>query len=272
MKNILNIILGFLLIFMVSCEPQIDDIGGTGDAPSTGDINIDSSDPFHPVFKAVADNSFIYSWDLGNNQTATGQIVSAYYPFAGDYEVTCNIKGAGGEGFTKTITYTVSSNDPEVATLPVWKELTGAGEGRTWVYNTDTETGTPDFCYQTGGQAELNTYPEAWSPGWSWGQCVRITPDIKGEMNFNLNGGVNYIYHHVSGDSGEQGSFILDTDNMTITISNPHILDYNINCTNPSVTNGGVYEIKLLTDDEMVLWQDQLDADGTGWGWSFKRK
>jgi len=48
-------------------------------------------------------------------------------------------------------------------------------------------------------------------------------------------------------------------------------LDYAIDCTNPAATATGVFEIKLLTDDLMVLWQDQKDG-GTGWGWSFKRK
>lgn len=273
MKNIKFTTFFYLLFFlMIGCAPQVDEIGDTGVPPTSGEIIIDDSDPFHPIFKAVSENSFIYAWDLGNNQKASGQIVSAYYPFAGDYKITCVISGAGGEGFYISTTYTVTDNDPKVAQLPVWKELTNGGAGRTWVYNTDVETGKPDYCYQTGGLEELETYPDAWMPSWSWGQCVQITPDIKGEMVFDLNGGVNYTYHHVAGDAGVAGSFILDADNMTLTITNPYILDHNIECTNPAVTSTGVYQIKLLNDEEMVLWQDQADAEGTGWGWSFKVK
>jgi hypothetical protein len=59
---------------------------------------------------------------------------------------------------------------------------------------------------------------------------------------------------------------------MTITITNPYILDHDIDCTNPAVTVNGTYRIMLLTDTEMVLWQDQQDTEETGWGWSFRVK
>ena len=273
MKKIIYLLIaGVFLFFISSCDPQLDEVGDLGAPPISGTINVDNSDPFHPIFTALADGGFIYHWDMGNNASAEGQITSSYYPFAGDYEVSCKIAGTGGVEIMATTTYSVASNDPEVKNLPVWKELTGTGAGKTWVYNTDHATGLPDYSYQTGNQAELDTFPDSWMPSWSWGQCVRITPDINGEMVFDLNGGVNYTYHQTAGDAGVTGSFILNTDDMTLTITNPYILDYNIDCTNPSTTNTGVYEIKLLTDTEMVLWQDQLDANDTGWGWSFKKK
>ncbi|VAW10561.1 hypothetical protein MNBD_BACTEROID03-1771 [hydrothermal vent metagenome] len=273
MKRIVSLIAGIILISITSCEPQLDDIGEIGAPPTNGDITVDDSDPFNPIFKASSDDGFIYHWDFGNNQTGEGQIVSPYFPFAKDYDVTCIISGAGGKNVLVTKTYSVAVNDPEVANLPVWKELTGSGTGKTWVYNTDTETGSPDYCYQTGNQAALDQYADAWTPSsGSWGQCIQVTPDINGEMVFDLNDGVNYTYHQTAGDAGVKGSFILDATNMTITIVDPYILNYNIECTNPSTTSIGVFEIKLLTDTEMVLWQDQLDANGTGWGWSFKKK
>lgn len=270
-KNVVYWIAGSLVIFMLSCQPQLDEIKPAGDPPVSGSITVDDSDPFNPVFKVSSDKAFIFQWDMGNNQSASGKTVTSYYPFAGDYDIVCHIAGAGGKGFSTSVVYHVEQNDPNVANLPVWKELTGAGAGRTWVYNTDPETGSPDYCYQTANADEMEEYPDAWMPSWSWGQCVAITPDIHGEMVFDLDGGVHYTYHHVAGDEGVQGSFILDADNMIITIADPYILDHNIECTNPDVTVTGKYHIKLLTDDEMVLWQDQEDGE-TGWAWSFKRK
>jgi hypothetical protein len=168
------------------------------------------------------------------------------------------------------VNYTLTLTDPTVVSKPVYSELTGSGYGRTWVYNTDTAIGIPDYCYQTTN--DLADYPDNWMPGNSWGQCVQITPDSKGEMVFDFDGGtINYTYHHIAGDEGVKGTFIVDGTNMTLTIVNPYILDYNIECTNPDVTVTGIYDIKLLTDDEMVLWQDQQDGV-TGWAWSFKRK
>ena len=96
-------------------------------------------------------------------------------------------------------------------------------------------------------------------------------------MTFDLVGGVNYTYHHVAGDPGLRGTFILDTENMTITIKDPFILDHNVNCTEAAAAATGVYRIMKLTDDELVLWQLQNEptsapGSGVGWGWSFKRK
>ena len=269
-KTAYKLISGIMLLSFISCEPQSDPIGEIGPAPTNGKIAVTNTDPYNPVFTASADKGFIYHWDLGNNQNINGkQTVTAYYPFAGTYTVGCTIYGAGGKEVEASTTYTVTKTDPELANKPAWKELTAGGAGKTWVYNTDPTTGKPDYCFQT--YFDLVEYPEHWKPQNSWGQCVRITPDINGEMVFDLNGGINYTYHHIAGDNGVKGSFILDSEAMKLTIVNPYILDHAIDCTKPVATATGVYDIKLLTDDEMVLWQYQQDG-GTGWSWSFKKK
>ena len=263
-----------LLLFgllLISCNPQEDDISDIGTPPTSATISIDDTDPHHPVFRAVAENGFIFHWEIGDNIKMDGQEIKPFLPFQGDYTVVCHVYGAGGEGIDTSTVYHVNSNDPSISDMPVWAELTGHGTGKTWEYNTDHTTGFPDYCYQTTNSEGLETYPDAWSPGWSWGQCVRITPDINGTMVFDLNGGLNYTYHHIAGDTGVSGTFSLDTQNMTITITNPYILDHDIDCTNPAVTVNGTYRIMLLNDNEMVLWQDQ-GSIGTGWGWSFKVK
>lgn len=260
------------MIFIASCEPQEEKIGEIGPAPINGSITVDATDPYNPVFTASADRGFIYYWDFGNGQKLVGpQDATSYFPFPNTYKVTCNIFGEGGQGPAKAETnYIVTTTDPAVINKPVYKELTGGGVGRTWVYNTDPSIGIPDYTYQTTN--DLADYPDNWMPNASWGQCTRITPDINGEMVFDFSGGsINYTYHHIAGDAGVKGTFVVDAMNMTLTIVDPYILDYAIDCTNPTATATGKYDIKLLTDDVMVLWQDQQDG-GTGWGWSFKRK
>jgi hypothetical protein len=269
MKKILNSkIAGVIVIFITSCVPQADKIGEIGPPPANGKITVDATDQYNPKFTASADRGFIYQWDLGNNQTTLGQTVTSYFPFSGSYNISCAIFGEGAQKVDAATTFVVATTDPTITNKPGWKELTGGGAGRTWVYNTDPATGTPDYCFQT--YFDLVAYPENWKPQNSWGQCVRITPDINGEMVFDLNGGINYTYHQTAGDDGTKGTFILDVANMKITIVNPYILDHAIDCTASAVTATGAYDIKLLTDDEMVLWQNQ--GDGTGWSWSFKRK
>jgi len=277
MKKILFIVAGVMLILAYSCNPQEDSIGEIGPAPSNGKITVDASNPYSPVFTASADHGFVFHWDLGNNQTANGQKVSAYYPFSGVYNIVCTISGAGGQNIIATTTFKVDNTDPNISSKPGWKELTGSGAGKTWVYNT-VVTGDdhyPDYCFQTYNDTtyDYGDGSRCWEPKNGWGQCVGITPDINGEMDFDLVNGINYTYHHVAGDEGVKGTFILDWENRTLTVVNPYILDYNIECTEPSITVTGVYNIMRLTDDEMILWQKQTDIEwGTGWAWSFKRK
>lgn len=264
-------------IAITSCEPQQMESGKLGPAPSNPQLTINTTDPYNPIFTAHADYGYIFHWDMGNGQTiASGaNSVTSYYPLAGSYAVEVTIYGEGAQAVSKDTTYQVTTTDPTIAQKDMWKELTGSGNGCTWVYNTDPTTGHPDYCYQTTG--DLVNYPDNWMPSASWGQCDRITPDINGEMTFDLNGGVNYTYHHVAGDAGIKGTFILDTEKKTLTIKEPFILDHNVSCTNPVATATGVYQIKKLTENELVLWQLQkapttVPGSGEGWGWSFKRK
>ncbi|RNC63940.1 PKD domain-containing protein [Proteiniphilum sp. X52] len=266
-----------IVLVLTACDPEKMSTGTIGVGPTNPKLTVTSEDPHNPVFTASADHGYIFHWDMGNGQKIApgSNTVTSYYPFAGTYTVDVTIYGDAAQSVSIDTAYVVSSTDLSVSERPVWKELTGGGAGRTWVYNTDPSTGLPDYCYQTTG--DLVNYPDNWMPSASWGQCVRLTPDINGEMTFDLDGGVNYTYHQVAGDAGVKGTFILDVDNMTITIKDPYILDHNVDCTNSSVTSSGVYRIMKLTDDEMVLWQMQNEptaapGSGVGWGWSFKRK
>ena len=266
-----------LITMLISCEPQQMETGKIGPAPINAAITTNATDPHNPIFTAHADNGYIFHWDMGNGQTiAPGtNTATSYYPFVGTYTVGVTIYGEGAQEVLAETSYKVTKNDPEIAKKPVWKELTGGGTGRTWVYNTNPATGKPDYCYQTTG--DLVNYKDNWMPSASWGQCDRITPDINGEMTFDLNDGANYTYHHVAGDAGVKGTFILDTEKMTLTVKDPFILDHNAACTNAAAAATGVYQIKKLTDDELVLWQMQTPptstpGSGVGWGWSFKRK
>lgn len=279
MKTIKYIIV-MMAVLILSCNPQEDEIGSIGEAPTTAEISVDTSDPYNPIFTVNSDRGFTFFWDLGNGQTAQGKTVTAYFPFAGDYNVVCNVYGAGAKSVAANTGFNVQATDPKVAEAPGFKELTNKGLGRTWVYNRGSDGSAP-YTYQT--TSDLATYPEGWTPGWSWGSSVDYephngeSPDVNGEMVFDLNGGVNMTYYQTAGGTGVKGSFILDMDAKTLQIvgDGVQILDYNIDWTLERYTSTKKYQIKLLTDTEMILWQDQYDPDNPypyGWSWSFKVK
>ena len=272
MKKIAYLIIGIVAVFAISCDPQYDDAPDIGGLP-TPDFIIDDTDPNNIILKGSSPDGFLYNWDLGNGATKQGEIVSAYYPFAGDYTVTCTVSGKGGHS-TVSKTVSVSSTDPELVNKPVLKELTGAGAGKTWVYYTDRagwdEGSDPyppgAYCFMV---ANYDWEEYWWNPYEEEGVD---TPGVLNEMRFDLNGDYNYTYFSKDGVDGEEGKFLIDTEAMTIHIANPWIPDYDEENLNPEKAATGDYIIKSITDDELILYQDQGDDYGYGWIWIFKPK
>jgi hypothetical protein len=272
MKKITYLVLGIFVVMLYACDSQLDDAPNVGGLP-TADFIIDNSDPNNVILKGASPDGFLYNWDLGNGANKQGETVTAYYPFSGSYNVTCTVSGKGGHSLiTKTVT--VASTDPELVNKPVLKELTGSGTGKTWVYYTDrpgwnvgSDPYPPNgYCFMVANY----DWEEFW---WDPYEDVGVdTPGVLNEIFFDLNGDYNYTFFSANGATGETGKFLIDTDAMTIHISNPWIPDYNEENLNPEKTATGDYLIKSVTDDELILYQDQGDDFGYGWIWIFKPK
>lgn len=266
MKNIFYITIVSLAVFFAACEPQKEVAPDLGSLPD-GEFTVDATDPNNIVFTAPA--GYLYNWDFGTGQTSNNQTETVYYPFIGDYEVSLLLGGkAGVTKLTKIIS--VAVNDPEIGTKDVWKELTGGGNGQTWVYATDNPDGT--FYYMV---APYDWDEYWWSPVHDDGEPL---PGIFNEMKFDLEGGVfNFtLFDKQSADDvvvGEKGLFVLNTSAMTLQIVNSHIPDYDDGGgnLNPEATATGKYDIKFISDDELVLHQSQF-VDDYDWVWRFKRK
>ena len=256
MKKLLYILTAIAAVFMYACEPQMDVAPDIGAAP-TGDITIDNSDPNNIKLSAPA--GYLYRWEFfGAAPTSHLQTVTVNYPFVGDYKVKLVLSGKGGAtDIEKTIN--ITTHDPAVGQKPVLKELTGGGAGKTWVYADDNPDGQ-GYCYMVANY----DWDEFWWFPYEGGDGP--SPDFDGELIFDLNGGYNF-----KGVDGNSASFILDEENMIITFVGDNILDWDeANC-NPDATSTGIYTIKSITDDELVLWQFQ-DNNDYDWIWRFKRK
>ncbi len=277
-KNMKNILYIFLLgIFFASCEPADMEIPELGEK-STGDFTITASSvdgTYNFDFAATGQNAFMYNWDFNNGFTNQGASTSSYFPFKNTYTVACTISGkAGSIKVEKTITIDVT--DPKISQRPIIKELTATGAGQTWVYATDYP-GTafldwmtfPAYCFMTDALDDDSGI--AWTKPWWNPYGDEATPDATGEMAFDLNGGYNF-----TGVDGNQGSFILDAEKMTIQFKDANILDWDEGNCDPDVTATGIYQIISITDNELILWQNQTtknpDDFDYGWTWIFKRK
>ena len=271
MKKIAYIILGLVAVFTVSCEPQYDKAPEIGPRPTVA-FTIDNSNPNTLILTAESDNGFMYTWDLGNGEKKQGETVSAYFPFSGEYTITCIASGKGGESsISKTVT--IAETDPELAEKPGFKELTGSGKGKIWEYDVPdfpTTDGDPGYCYMTANY----DWEEFWWNPYN-DDYGTVTPDFGATMKFDLNGGYNYTFIDADGNE-TKGTFLLDTDNMTLKIIGAPIPDqYEENC-DPEVNATGIYQVKILDDDSLFLWQDQSifnpDDYDYGWAWVFRPK
>ena len=290
MKKISYIISALAFLFLYACEPQKDVAPDLGSAPS-GDFTIDNSDPNYIVFTYTGEDAFLYSWNFGDFQSTVelSNKVTHYFPFAGDYKVICNISGKGG---SKTIEKTVNvptENLTGLVNAPIFKELTNAGEGRTWVYATD---------YSGEHHLDWITYPAYWfmtdavndDDGINWtkawwdpyGDEGISTPGVLNEMKFDLDGAANYTFYETGSGQGLHGAFSISPSDSILTIFNAHIPDYNTldpwgePLLDPEVVATNQYKIVFISDDELILWQDQTaknpDNFDYGWCWVFKRK
>lgn len=269
MKKITYILAVIVAVVMYACEPQKDVAPDVGPAP-TGSFSIDNSDPNNVILTADATDAFLYTWDLGNGAKAEGEQVKAYYPFKGDYKITCTISGKGG-ALVSEKTLSVSVTDPAIAQKPGFKELTDGGAGKTWVYAVPADPTTaddPGYCYMTANY----DWEEFWWNPYNTDEATE-TPDFNAKMKFDLDGGYNYTFIATDGTE-TAGTFLLNMDDMTIQFNDAPIPDQNEENCDPDVTASGIYEVKILEDGHLYLWQDQslLNPDDFdyGWAWEFK--
>ncbi len=268
MKKIFYTLLTVVLAGSFACSPQLDEFPDIGSAP-VGDFAVDNSDPNNIILTVDATNAFLYTWDLGNGAKAEGDVVEVYYPFKGNYTITCTISGKGG-AIISTKEVIVSATDPAIANKPGFKELTDAGIGRTWMYDFKDvgNDGEPDYLYMT---ANYDWEEFWWNPYSS--DYGHPSPGFFDKMKFDLDGGYNYTFIEEDGTE-TKGTFLLDMTNMTLQIVDAEIPDQQEENCDPDMTATGLYQVKILSDNSLYLWQDQsfLNPDDFdyGWAWEFK--
>lgn len=123
------------LLLLASCQEEYE---LKGSAPTSEDAAFSfasSSKGDNYIEFTNTSDGFIKQWVFGNGATAEGDVVEAYYPFQGDYEVKLTVFTAGGS-VSSTQMVNIPSTDPAICDDPVLLNLTGgcdAVDGKTWV-------------------------------------------------------------------------------------------------------------------------------------------
>ncbi|MDD4632756.1 MAG: hypothetical protein PHQ77_10955, partial [Proteiniphilum sp.] len=129
------------------------------------------------------------------------------------------------------------------------------GQGVTWVYAKDHPTGS------FWGMVASYDWEEFW-----W------FPDYTGEtfdneFTFTYDKGFTFI------QDGVKGTFKLNPSTMELTLNNPHLHMYDLDMgQGQDVMDAGIFQIKVLNENELVLLQKYPADAGYDWIWRFKRK
>jgi len=268
MKKILYIASLVATTIFSACSPNIEVRDLPAGLPKT-DVYVDFSDPNQPVMTVNDETVFSANWDFGSGVVLQGKSVKGFFPLKGYKKYTLTaMNGAGQTTVVDSIEITVSNPDM-VYDIPAFAALVGnKGEGgKYWVYD-QAVPGGGDVCYMTANYD--------WEEFW-WNPYEEApSPDALNEIKFDLEGGFNFTRYSEKDVELEKGSFVLDVKNMKIKFIGANIPDYNEENCDPEMTATGEYEVKILNEYELLLWQDQSlknpDDFDYGWAWKFKAR
>ncbi len=185
MKNII-ICISALLMF-IACDPQQDDKIELPPAPTSADFTIEpGANPNTYILRNTTQGAFQFIWDLGNGSTATGEVVQAFYPEKGNYEIELTIFTAGGSATSSKILDVADDAPFQCEGNPLYEFLSDCSEkvwrlnpgpGALWVGPSDGST-----TWWANGQSDVDARPCAFDDTWTF--------TGEGKMIYNTNGDI----------------------------------------------------------------------------------
>ncbi len=275
MKNISKILTLFAILAMMftSCSPDDFSLGEKDVKP--GDlvegiafkIEHDPSNPNIVYLTSLMGTQYTPLWDHPQGRSQK-QAVTLKMPFPGTYSVTFGVETRGGIVYGEPVTFTIDNFYAGFVDDELWTFLTGGvGESKTWIHDDGSyglATGEMDYA-DPSTTVEFNNFAPNWSPGKGHTGDDNIW---KSTMTFSLDGG-SFVTTHNEYDGGsldESGTFMLDVDAHTITLTDANIIhthswDY-------KTSNWGK-NLKILTltknQLQIAVWRELVSGEGEWW-------
>jgi hypothetical protein len=238
MNKILKIfaILFLGIAWMTSCAPDeitLEDLKKGEAAITPADlvagiaftITHDDTNPNIVYLKSLMGAKYTPLWNHPQGRSQE-QNVTLKIAFDGDYYVQFGVITPNGIVYGDTATFHIDEMRPEFVDHELWKYLTGGiGNTKTWIY----DDGSYGFAAGELTYADPSTVVEFddFSPNWDPGKSHTGDDNIwNSTMTFSLQGGAFVTVHNTSssGDVDEEGSFILDVDNKTLSFSDARLM------------------------------------------------
>ncbi|MCD8166564.1 MAG: hypothetical protein LUE93_10900 [Bacteroides sp.] len=231
MNKIFKFLSSLLLIVtaFVSCTPEEYSLGKADISPSdlvegiAFSITHDSENPNIVYLKSlINDSKYTFSW-IHPQGTSQEQEVTLRIAFEGTYPVVFGVDTRAGIIYGDTAYFTIDRFYADFVSDELWTNLTGGvGNAKTWIFdNGNYGMASGEVAYQDpAGLIEFNNFETNWAPN------AGVTDDDKiwsSYMIFSLDNGAN-IQTHNEGWKDEAGTFLLDTDKKTLTITGADLI------------------------------------------------
>ena len=281
MKNIVKIlsILFFSAAMIVSCMPDEYELG-TVDITSSDltegkafSIEHDAENPNIVYLKSLMDSKYTPLWSHPQGRSQE-KLVTLKIPFEGTYNVQFGVETRGGIVYGDTVTFTIDNFYAGFVEDELWTLLTGGVESsKTWLLDLDADGVSkyfvgPLYFYGTEDSWEsVALYDEGKSgddvkselgitDSWNWkadwpGNTWIMNAGDYGTMTFDLIGGAHVTVDHKMLDRVENGTFLLDTDNKTLSMTDASPL--HDSGRDGQVINWGDLKLISLTENTMQL-------------------
>jgi len=276
-----------MLALLVACQDDDFSLSAPATEADAAFTFTPSSQTPNIINFASPSDGFIKRWSFGNGGTSVGDNVVGRYPFKGTYEVTLVVYMPGGSA-TTTQTITIANDDLTLVDIDEYKFLSGgldAPDGKTWVVDKEMlghlgigpATGTWPEWYQAGPNEKANrglyddelTFQLAGSK-FTYNTGEPGTVYVNASYGGDFPGapkepdGNDYIAPYTP-PPNQTWSLSQDGDKWFLTISNGGFMGYYSGA-------APVYEILLLTPDEMQVRSVQGGVPGNVWYQRFIRK
>lgn len=268
-------------ILVFSCVPEEFKLGGANvDSDELVEgiafkIEHDAENPNIVYLTSLMGTQFQPQWDHPQGRSQSQQ-VTLRIPFAGTYEVKFGVHTRGGVVYGEPVTFTVDDLYADFISDPLWTMLSGGvGNEKTWYLDLDAGAVSryfagPLYFYgtQNGWMGECTVAEGGdcwnWNPDYKGNSWLMTAADF-GSITFDLKGGANVrvVHNTISSRGTEEGSYMLNTDEHTMRITDASPL--HDSGRDGVVVDWGNIKILSLTEDHMqlaVLRDPALSGEG----------
>ncbi len=245
MNKIYLLLAAVMMMVVVSCSPDSFSLGGKDLSSEDLAENIaftvthDESNPNIVKFKSLLPSGYSVVFDTPQGRFQQDE-VSLKIPFNGTYQARMGVETRGGFLWGPYAEFSVADFCADFVTDPLWTYISGGvGKSKKWKLDIDANAITRHSDLWAGPLG-------FWGMDDDWNTCMmgqtaesgdhwNYTPDIAGNswvmtamdygyMEFDLIDGAHVTVYNAETGETLKGTYMLDTDNYTITFSDAELL------------------------------------------------